>query len=290
MRFGKNPRWFLIVISALSLVLAACGGTGSGSDKRVTIGTLSWEESIAATEVWKHLLEEQGYTVDVKQLEAGPAYQALSTGQIDLFPEQWPNYFASYIKKYRDDLHRIGEWYKPTELNLSVPEYMTDINTIEDLKGRSAEFRGRVVGIEAGSEIMKTLEEKVAPGYGIEDYKIVASSTPAMIASMEQAIKEKQPIVVTLWQPHWAFTKYPIKSLKDPKSLFGGSGVIEGVANKEFAAENPRVVEMLEKFKLTADQLGSLELMMQDLGSGRESEAAERWIRENKSLVDSWTA
>ena len=37
-----------------------------------------------------------------------------------------------------------------------------------------------------------------------------------MLAALDTAIKAKKPVVVTLWQPHWAFQKYQIRLLDDP--------------------------------------------------------------------------
>ena len=64
---------------------------------------------------------------------------------------------------------------------------------------------------------MKAMREKVIPAYGLTDYNLVEGSSPAMLASLDSAIKQNQPIVVTLWQPHWAFSRFPLKVLEDPR-------------------------------------------------------------------------
>jgi glycine betaine/proline transport system substrate-binding protein len=94
--------------------------------------------------------------------------------------------------------------------------------------------------------------------------------------------------VVTLWKPHWAFTKYPIKALKDTKGAFGKPDKADAITSKEFTKNNPKLVKWMKNFKMTTDQLGSLELLIQKKGKGKEQEAAKEWIAENKSLVDSW--
>ena len=293
----RFARWKLVpVVLAAALSLAACGGSDSGGgsaggqkDKTITIGTLSWEESLAVTAVWKNMLEAKGYKVEVKQLDAGPAYQALSTGQIDVFPEQWPNYFKSFMQKYKADIKTVGTWYEGTDINLAVPDYVTDVNSLSDLPSHADEFGGKIVGIESGSETMKLLKSTVAPGYGLDkDYKIQASSTPAMLAAVDDAIKNKDPILVTLWRPHWAFSKYPLKALKDPDELFGGTGVIQTVANKDLSGDHPEVTKMLSRFKLDSDQLGALELEIQAAGKGNTDAGAKKWMAENKDLVASW--
>jgi ABC-type proline/glycine betaine transport system substrate-binding protein len=54
---------------------------------------------------------------------------------------------------------------------------------------------------------MKTVRDQVMPAYGLGDYQLVEGRSPAMYASLDAAVKQKQPIVVPLWQPHWAFSR-----------------------------------------------------------------------------------
>ncbi len=42
-----------------------------------------------------------------------------------------------------------------------------------------------------------------------------------MLAALDGAIADKKPIVVTLWHPHWAYAKYELKDLEDPKGTLG---------------------------------------------------------------------
>lgn len=71
-------------IVALALVAGGMGifggsakDTASGADakvgdgKKISIGYIPWDEGIASTFLWKEMLEQRGYEVDVKQYEAG---------------------------------------------------------------------------------------------------------------------------------------------------------------------------------------------------------------------------
>lgn len=292
MKLHRARAAVVVAVAVLAAVfISACGSSAGGnSGKTITIGTLSWDESLAVTAVWQHVLESQGYKVEVKQLDPGPAYQALSTGQIDVFPEQWPNYFKDFIKKYKNDISTVGTWYKGTDLNLAVPDYVQNVSTVSDLQANAGEFSNRIVGIESGSQEMQLLESTVVPGYGLKSLKVEASSTPAMLASLQDAIAKKKPIVVALWRPHWAFTKFPIKALDDPKQLFGGQGVIQTVATKDFSDRQAKASKILSKFSLTSDQLGELELAIQAAGKGNADKGAEDWIKKNQDLVNSWTS
>ena len=172
---------------------------------------------------------------------------------------------------------------------LVVPDYVTDVNTIADLKGKGAQFDGRIVGIEAGAGEMKAMREKVIPGYGLEsEYNLVEGSSPAMLASLDSAIKQKQPIVVTLWQPHWAFSRFPIKVLDDTQTAFGPPDNMQIVATKGWGEANPEAAGWLKNFKITPEQLSDLMLKIQNGGKGKELDTAKQWAADNKTVVDAW--
>ncbi|MEW2395475.1 glycine betaine ABC transporter substrate-binding protein [Streptomyces sp. NPDC046862] len=286
--------------AGLLLLLAACSGetasVGSGDDsgsdsKSVSFAVVDgWDENVATTYLWKEMLETEGYQVKVQSLDVASTFTAVANGQVDVYTDAWlPTTHQAYWERYGDKLERISTWYGTAENNLAVPEYMKDVNTIEDLKNKQGEFDNRIVGIEAGAGLMKLTRTSVMPDYGLSDYKLVEGSTAAMLSELDSSIKKEKPVVVTLWKPHWAFTKYPIKALKDPKGAFGPPDKAETITSKEYAKNHPELVKWMGRFKLSTDQLGSLELMIQEKGKGKEQEAAKEWIAKNKSLVDSWT-
>lgn len=302
-RLARTPI-ALCAIAVLAL-LAACsggggnsfsggsggsGGSGNAADKNLTMAlSPGFDEDIAATYLWKELLEKRGYAIQVQELEVGQAYVGTAGGQADLYLDAWlPKAHETYWQRFGDKLEKVAGWYNPASLNWAVPDYVTDVNSIEDLAGKEAEFGGRVVGIEAGTGLMRLSKDAVIPDYRLNGYQLLESSTPAMLSSLDTAIAKKQPIVVTLWTPHWAFTKFPIKALKDPKGAFGAPDTATIVATKGFSQAQPDVAKWLSKFKLTDQQLGSLELMVQAKGDGNQQAAAAEWIKANQPVVDSW--
>jgi glycine betaine/proline transport system substrate-binding protein len=268
----------------------AAGASEIGDGKKVSIGYIPWDEGIASTFLWKELLEQRGFEVDTKQLEAGSLYTGLAGGQIDFQTDAWlPVTHASYMDKYGDKLEDLGSWYGPTSLELSVPSYMKGVDSLEDLKGRSAEFKGRIVGIEPSAGMMGILKDKVLKDYGLEgEYKVVDGSTPGMLAELKRAYDKKEPIVTTLWSPHWAYSTYDLKKLEDPKGSWGKGDGVHTLARKGFSAEYPEVGTWLKNFKMTEEQLTGLEAKIQETGKGKEQEAVRAWLEDNPDLADTW--
>ncbi|MFE0517322.1 glycine betaine ABC transporter substrate-binding protein, partial [Streptomyces sp. NPDC058964] len=230
----------------------------------------------------------RGYEAEAKQFDAGPLYTSLAQGDIDIVTNAWlPTTHAQYWKKYGDRLDDLGSWYDETSLELTVPAYMKDVNTLADLKGRADLFKGRITGIESSAGEMALLKDKVMGAYGLEgEYKVVDSSTPAMLAELKRAMSKKEPIVVTLWSPHWAYNDYDLKKLKDPKGAWGKGDGVHTLSRKGFAADDPTAAQWMKDFKLTEKQLTSLEAEINKSGKGKQQEAVRTWLKSNPGLVD----
>ena len=248
-----------------------------------------WDEDVAASHLWKALLEQRGYTVNLQELDIASTFTGVANGQVNLYFDAWlPTTHAVYWDRYKDQLEVVTTWQNGRN-TLVVPDYV-DVDTIADLKGRAGEFDGRIVGIEAGAGEMKAMREKIIPSYGLTDFNLVEGSSPAMLATLDSAIKQKEPVVVTLWQPHWAFSRFPLKVLEDTQGAWGAPDEMQMIATKGWSAANPEVTGWLKNFTITPEQLSSLMLKLQDAGKGKEQEAAKQWIAENQQVVDSWFA
>ncbi|GHH75472.1 glycine/betaine ABC transporter permease [Streptomyces sulfonofaciens] len=281
-----------LVAGGLNLADSQGGGARAGAKvgagKTVNMGYIPWDEGIATTFLWKELLEQRGYTTNLKQLDAGPLYSGVARGDIDFQTDAWlPTTHKAYWDKYRSQLDDLGGWYGPTSLELTVPSYVKGVDSLADLKGKSGTFGGKIIGIEASAGEMATLNDKVLKAYGLDgEYKVVSSSTSSMLAELDRSIKKKEPIVVTLWSPHWAYGKYDLKKLADPKGAWGKGEQIHTVAHKGFARKDPTVANWLKHFKLTEQQLTSLENEIQGAGEGHEQDGVKAWLKKNPGLVD----
>jgi glycine betaine/proline transport system substrate-binding protein len=305
----RHGRLFAALGVALVLALAGIAGVGCAADDggdngadaggdngataggTIRIGWIPWDEDIAATYLWKRILEDEGYTVELTQLDVAPVFEGVASGDLDLFLDAWlPATHSDYWAEYSDRLESLSVWYDNGLLTWAVPEYL-DVDSIADLVGRADEFDGRIVGIEPGAGLTRVSREDVIPGYGLDDYELVEGSTPAMLAELDRATKDEAPIVVTLWRPHWAYSVFPIKDLADPEGLLGEAEEIHTVARAGFSDEFPEVTSWLQAFRMNDDQLASLEdLVINEYGAGQEEAAVEEWLTDpaNRALVDGW--
>ncbi|GGM00765.1 glycine/betaine ABC transporter permease [Streptomyces fumigatiscleroticus] len=300
--WSYRPRPQIAVVGVVILALVAGGmgvfgggdaesvadGKNVGQGKKITMGYIPWDEGVASTFLWKEILEQRGYQVEAKQLDAGPLYTALAQGDIDVETDSWlPTTHAAYWKKYGEQLDDLGAWYDRTSLELAVPAYMKDVDSLEDLKGEAATFDGKITGIESSAGEMDLLKSTVLKEYGLDqEYRVVDSSTPAMLAELKRAYAKQEPIVVTLWSPHWAYNDYKLKKLKDPKGAWGEGDGVHTLSRKGFADDNPTVGRWLKDFELSEKQLTSLEAEINKVGKGQQQDAVRAWLKDNPGLVD----
>lgn len=304
----KNTRTSRLVrllagLVSVGLVVAACGGGGApppappggqgdggGGGKTLTIGYITWAEDIAATFLWEHILEERGYQVELTQLGVGPTFKGLTSGDLQLFFDTWlPTTHQQYWDQYGGQLEQLALWYDNATLEIAVPEY-SQLNTIADLQEKAPMFGGKIVGIEPGAGLTDITKNQVIPQYNLDGYNLATSSTPAMLAALESATQAQEPIVVTLWHPHWAYDAYPVKDLEDPKGALGGAEKIYAVAPSGFSGEYPEVAGWIKKFTLNDQQLASLENLVVNQAESDEQrrQAVDKWVTNNQALINTW--
>ncbi|HFT0174084.1 TPA: ABC transporter permease/substrate binding protein [Streptococcus pyogenes] len=288
---GKTNKW--IGLAALAVFLIAALGRGimamtSGmADKgeTVNIAYVQWDSEVASTHVIAEVLKNEGYHVTLTPLDNAVMWQTVANGNADFSTSAWlPVTHGQQYQKYKSKLDDLGPNLKGTKLGLAVPKYMTDVNSIEDLSKQADQ---KITGIEPGAGIMAAAKKTLKEYHNLSSWELVAASTGAMTTSLDQAIKKKDPIVVTAWSPHWMFAKYDLKYLKDPKETFGSTENINTIARKGLKKDLPNVYKIIDKFHWTQKDM---EAVMLDINKGMSSEAAaKKWVEANKSKVSSWT-
>jgi len=297
----RKPKLRLTALAAAGLLsmglMTACGssdegsdgggGGGDGGDKSVTIGMAAgWDEDIAVSHLWKYVLEEKGYDVTLKELDVAPVFIGVAKGDLDLFFDTWlPVTHEDYWKKYKDQVVDLGVWYDEATLNIAVPEYM-DVTTIGDLKGVADQVNGTITGIDPGAGLTRVTKTEAMPAYGLDNYELKTSSTPAMLAALKKATDAEEPIVVTLWHPHWAYSAFPIKDLEDPKGAMGDAEEIHTIASEDFAESNDEVVEAVKNFKMDDETLADLEKVVLQDHKDDMDKGVEVWAEDNQDFVD----
>jgi len=295
---GKFSKVFIAL--TLAIVLGACGDTNESStntnneeanasseDKELTFGLITWPENIAVNNVWKVLLEEKGYDVELNQLDMGIIMESLNTGDLDVGIEVWlPIQDISYYEEYKETVDfNDTPWFDNAKVGLAVPEYVDEVDSIEDLNEHKDMFDGQITGFEPGAGTMETTDILI-DDYDL-DYELISSSEGAMMAAIKDANDNEEPIVAPLWQPHGIFSEVDLKFLDDPKNTYGDAEEIYLATREDFAEDYPEVREWLADWSIDDDEVMA-ELITFVNESEDHYEGAKEWVEENRDLTDEW--
>lgn len=296
---------FFILLMALLLLLTACGASGDSSESnessnssnsgsanaeekgKITIGQINWPENVAVTNMWKAILEDKGYDVELKLVGMGPQMASLDKGDLDIAPEVWlPVQDKSYYEKYKDSVNFAEDpWYENGKVGLAVPKYMDEINSIKDLNENKEKFDGKITGFEAGAGTMKVTKD-VIKDYNL-DYELVDSSEAAMISAIKKAVKNEEPIVAPLWTPHYIFSEVDLKFLDDPKKTYGETEKIYMASREGFNEDFKKVSKWMKNWHLNDAQLGELMIAVKE-NEDNPLKGAQKWVDENQDIVKKW--
>ncbi len=156
----------------------------------------------------------------------------------------------------------------------------------EDANGVGAQVDYEIVGIEPGAGLME-LTNTALKDYELDDWTLLEGSSAAMVAQLQKAITNQEPIIITGWSPHWMFSSFDLKYLDDPKGSFGGAEDIHTVVRKGLEQDAPGAYRILDQFSW---EPSDMEAVMVDITDGMDpSEAAEKWINANPDKVSEWT-
>jgi glycine betaine/proline transport system substrate-binding protein len=283
-------------VGVLALTGCAAGeaetvGDGNSDKKDLTIAVFNgWDEGIAASELWKAILDEKGYNVELEYADVAPVYAGLSTGDYDMNLDVWlPNTHASYLEEYGDDITELAAWNDEAKLTMAV-NADAPIDSLTELADNADLFGNRIVGIEPGAGLTEAVTDQSIPGYGLEGMDFQTSSTAAMLTELTAAESSGENIVVTLWEPHWAYGSFDLKNLEDPEGTLGDAETLHAYGKKDFATDYPQVTEWMSNFTMDLDRLYSLETaMLVDYDGQEYGPIVAKWIEENQDYVDTLT-
>ncbi|MCW2877997.1 MAG: hypothetical protein JWQ95_2097 [Sphaerisporangium sp.] len=287
------------VVTAMVL-LAACGGpstgTGSGSGSgapEIRFVQQPWEDLVVETQMASDILTKLGYRTSTQEVDVPLAAQALATGKADAYlGNWWPSQKPVFDKLITDGKIKVGgTLLSGTSYAPVVPGYVKDkygISSLADLAKHGDLFGKKILGIEPGTPgnqyILDAIEKNA---YGLGDWKLVPSSTAAMLAEVGRAAAKQQPVVFLGWTPHWMAIEYKAVFLADPQGVWPGAGEIRVLSRAGLDKDYPNVTRLLSQMKV---DIPNVSQWIYDYDKQHKSakEIAKTWLDANSDTVKKW--
>lgn len=308
------------ILPLLMAALLMVAGVGTAQAKSTTVfGDAGWD-SMKFHNAVAMFIAENAYDMKVSEISGSTAitYNALKTGDIDVYMETWTDSIAPYEEDVKNgDVIELGVNYDDNIQGLYVPRYVIegdkergiepmapDLKTVEDLKNYSNLFvdledpgMGRIYGAISGWQIDEIMRNKVE-FYGLDEmYNYMdPGSDPALAAAIASAYEKGQPIVAYYWEPAWITGKYDLVLLEDAPydAELYQKGECECPAirltvavNPEFYKNNPEFSEFLSNYR-TSSQLTSDALAFINDNDAEYEDAAIWFLKEHDELLNQW--
>jgi len=208
----------LVVLAAGSLLMTTSNAQMDNPGEGMTLeaGVASWTSALPVSALYKALLEELGYTVNVNELASNPiAYQSISQGDLAYWPNGW---FPLHNAQLPDDWDDNATILDAHCQNCTLEGYLVDMASIEEYNITSlqdftrdevkeafdanGDGKADLFGCPPGWGCFETINFHLE-AYGLEDHiNHNTASYPANFADVSARINSGEPGLFYTWAPN----------------------------------------------------------------------------------------
>jgi len=259
----------------------------------IKLGQVSLSFYAVTGGIVQHVLEKEGYTVEVIEGSHADIYPKVGSGEVDILAASWlPNAHAVLYKKVETSTFKLAKLYDDARLYWTVPAYVPaqEVSSIEDLLKPAVKSRmpSTVVSLPESTGLT-ILGLEVLKSYGLDaaGYQLQAAPPGTWIGTFKTAYEAGNWVVFPLWQPQWINSVYELRVLEDPKRIFGTDSAYL-IANQQLKSKlSPRTLAYLSNIRLSIAAITEMDKSM-NVEKISARQAAERWISANPQQVDGW--
>lgn len=294
----------LLVLSAIARAAPADAGATAAASKpnadsdscrTVRLSDVGWTDVTSTTALVAQLLRSIGYAPTITVLSVPVTFTSIKNKDIDVFLGNWMPAQEADRAPYDADgsVVVVGPNLLGAKYSLAVPTYAysAGLKDFNDIRNFAGPLNNAIYGIEPGNDgnrlVLKMLKDNA---FGLGDFKLIESSEQGMLAQVERAYRDKQPIVFLAWEPHPMNMRFDIKYLTGGDAVFGanfGGATVYTVTRVGYSKECPNVGRLLANLKFTLR--GESEMMASILDKHEQPEvAAAAWLKRHADVTQTW--
>jgi len=275
-----------------------------------------WTGQLITTNIMAEVLKSAGYNVDLVQADYLAQFAGLKTGDLHVAMEMWETTGRDAMDEAtatgkvenigETGMMGIEEWWYPLYMKEKCPglpnwEALNDCAEAFSIPETAP--KGRYVGAPVTWEGFD--DERVE---ALElDYEVIHAGTDAaLFAELESAYQRKAPILLWVYAPHWApskyegewvqFPKYSPECYNDPSAGINPdlaydcgkpSGPIWKVAWSGVKDKWPGAYSAIKNFRLDNDEMGTMITAVDLEGKDLNAVVAD-WLAANESRWKAW--
>ncbi|MFO1175113.1 MAG: ABC transporter substrate-binding protein [Paracoccaceae bacterium] len=219
------------LLASVALVLSQAVSAGTAlaeveSQDPIKITTHDWSGDVISATVMSEVLKKAGYNTELVQADYLAQFAGLKTGDLDLAMEIW----ATTGKDALDEATATGnvvnfgetgmvareEWWYPDYMEErcpGLPDWHALLNCADAFSTPETAPNGRYLG---GPVTWGGYDEERIQALNLPFEVVHAGTDAALFAELQAAYERKDPILLWIYQPHWAPAKYKGKFVEFP--------------------------------------------------------------------------
>ena len=305
----------LVALLSLSFFLTSNSSAVESQDP-IKLTLHDWTGQHITTNIMAEVLKEAGYNIELIQADYIAQFAGLQTGDLHVATEMWETTGRDAIDEYTPDgrvvnvgstgMDAIEEWWYPSYMKEEcpgLPNWEALNECAEAFSTMETAPMGRYLG---GPVTWGGFDDERVEALNLDWEVVHAGTDAALFAELEAAYQRQDPIMLWVYAPHWAPSKYegefvdfPAYTTEcytdpswgiNPNSAYDCGkprGPIWKIASSKLKEKWPGAYDAVEAFNINNDEMGQMVAEVDLDGRSLEDVVAD-WMSSNSSRWQTW--
>ena len=265
--------------------------------KKIHIANVTWTGVTVKTELTKNILDSLGYGVRSSNLSVPIVYQALSTGDADIFLGNWMPSMETIANKFFEQgtVVKYVANMEGAKYTLAAPAYVVEggLKDFADISKFADKLDHKIYGLEPGNDGNQIIQNMIdTDQFGLKDFKIIATSEPIMLTEVQNFVRDRKWIVFLGWSPHYMNQIIDMRYLTGSTAkTFGdhdGTATIYTNVRKGFDRDYPNVSVLLKNLIFPIGMMNEVSQLLHDDKTLNHEKAGLKWIKQHPEVYHPW--
>lgn len=304
------------LVCALAMLLAATPVLSAESDDPIKLTLHDWSGQLITTNLMGEVLKKAGYNIEFVQADYIAQFAGLKTGDLHVAMEIWETTgreamdeataTGQVVNLGETGMQAIEEWWYPAYMKdvcPGLPDWQALNDCAQEFSTPETAPLGRYLG---GPVTWGGFDDERVEALEMDFEVVHAGTDAALFAELESAYQRQAPIVLWVYSPHWApskfdgeFVEFPPYSAEcyadpsvgvNPDAAYDCGkprGPIWKVAWSGVAEKWPGAAKAIENFTVTNDEMGQMVSAVDLDGKTVETVVAD-WMAANEAKWSAW--
>jgi len=306
-----------LLSAALSFTLLPSASAEVESKDPIKLTLHDWTGQLLTTNIMAEVLKKAGYNIDLVQADYIAQFAGLKTGDLHVAMEIWETTGRDAMDEAtktgkvenlgETGMQAIEEWWYPTYMKEKcpgLPDWKALNECAEVFSTAETAPKGRYLG---GPVTWGGFDDERVEALEMDFEVVHAGTDAALFAELESAYQRKAPVLLWVYAPHWAPSKYEGEFVEFPAytkecyndEAWGSNksakydcgkprGPIWKVAWSGVKKKWPGAHKIISNFDVKNDEMGQMVADV-DLDKKKLEDVVAKWMTDNTARWQAWS-